>query len=982
MAYFDESRFRSQVDSALTKVATVLANTRKPTYAADVPHKYDDKFGLAEFLTNSGVAAELTVLELLGLSADGLQTILKWAQKRSVTLRLRAEERCEFIREEKKKVESNTEYVTEVKSSIFGKAKITDKTYTTVVEQYWKFDFEYELFAFRGSKATSEEDRVVLQARKGQIELKTVNGSKDSPPRSKVSVQPSIDVNITWLLQQLEPDSSKLKFTVDRNAKTCRTPRRNPEVEAALGWFFSFRSWCSSVNSYFRHTLFPAATSYAEEKATEIDNVSGSDVFVPVLPLFEEGVFQAPPDSAKSPRGDRKDKDKASKSSSSTALTVPGGALVLASGALSATTALTAVLPASDVAKFLQEQKRHLLEKISDFERIFPTSAKLITNKEATILLVVTHSERITDYFESGIDYLEFMLRKQLIAAIGKEVGPVDFANYMRFHQRKLYRLDFEPRPFSHAIRRPDHAPEGTVSIEQKAADGTMAEPVFTTCRHIPAAQATPMRFPISAAADVVFGGDRFLHAMILHEFEGVSGAQLSLYARARQFSSFILVVGRIGGPDLFEPKAAIIIQNKDELEIPLMLETIPTPKEFRDAIESLSPEQQRFCKAYRAMQLESTLFGLCILQIKPQLEKLLNLTYGSLTKEIRLTQDLMELFMKYQVPSDLLSFGGKPNVDAPGRIAEVKKHVKNMYAMVDESKKAAIEEARKVARYQAAENDRLLQSSLSSSGLMLDMADGGGYGGAIGGGGMSAQRDGGRSARGGAVKNEKRKKAKASAPLSKRADAGPVGSAAIAPTPPSEAPSSSSSSSTGTQATTQPHTNKDVAVVAEDEEIVAEDFTQIPTELDAKFEALDEDSALRPTIINLGHSWTKKHYESLLASQSTTYMSTTEQGEARDKAYDLLDALTRSGVLGFDAAELHVLIAATHCFDKSVIDTVIQDNVNPIEKVERSSLIVATTIHQKEATLLIKSDQTDRVRTYSPMLFAPAAVAAVEAPK
>ena len=34
------------------------------------------------------------------------------------------------------------------------------------------------------------------------------------------------------------------------------------------------------------------------------------------------------------------------------------------------------------------------------------------------------------------------------------------------------------------------------------------------------------------------------------------------------------------------------------------MLETIPTAKEFKDAISSLSPEQQRFCKAFRGMQL------------------------------------------------------------------------------------------------------------------------------------------------------------------------------------------------------------------------------------------------------------------------------------------------------------------------------------------------------------------------------------------
>lgn len=39
-----------------------------------------------------------------------------------------------------------------------------------------------------------------------------------------------------------------------------------------------------------------------------------------------------------------------------------------------------------------------------------------------------------------------------------------------------------------------------------------------------------------------------------------------------------------------------------------------------------LLPSLQRFAKAYRSMQLESTLFGVVILQIKPQLEKLLRL--------------------------------------------------------------------------------------------------------------------------------------------------------------------------------------------------------------------------------------------------------------------------------------------------------------------------------------------------------------------
>ena len=60
----------------------------------------------------------------------------------------------------------------------------------------------------------------------------------------------------------------------------------------------------------------------------------------------------------------------------------------------------------------------------------------------------------------------------------------------------------------------------------------------------------------------------------------------------------------------------------------------------------SLSPSQQRFAKAFRGMQLESSLFGVLVLQIKPQLETLLKLEPEALTKEIALTQSLMDLFV------------------------------------------------------------------------------------------------------------------------------------------------------------------------------------------------------------------------------------------------------------------------------------------------------------------------------------------------
>ena len=52
------------------------------------------------------------------------------------------------------------------------------------------------------------------------------------------------------------------------------------------------------------------------------------------------------------------------------------------------------------------------------------------------------------------------------------------------------------------------------------------------------------------------------------------------------------------------------------------------------------------------------------MIQIKPQLERVLNLPDDSLTKEIKLTQELMQLFIKYQIPSDLLSFDDAETFD------------------------------------------------------------------------------------------------------------------------------------------------------------------------------------------------------------------------------------------------------------------------------------------------------------------------------
>ena len=87
-----------------------------------------------------------------------------------------------------------------------------------------------------------------------------------------------------------------------------------------------------------------------------------------------------------------------------------------------------------------------------------------------------------------------------------------------------------------------------------------------------------------------------------------------------------------------------MIIKDKDDLKIPLMLESMPSAKEFQDAVSSLSPEQQRFCRAYRSKQLASSVFAICTIEVKAMMEKVLNVDKGSLTKELSLTKSLMDL--------------------------------------------------------------------------------------------------------------------------------------------------------------------------------------------------------------------------------------------------------------------------------------------------------------------------------------------------
>jgi hypothetical protein len=154
-------------------------------------------------------------------------------------------------------------------------------------------------------------------------------------------------------------------------------------------------------------------------------------------------------------------------------------------------------------------------------------------------------------------------------------------------------------------------------------------------------------------------------------------------------------------------------------------------------------------------------------------------------------------------------------------------------------------------------------------------------------------------------------------------------------------------------------------------DEEAAIDYTQVPSKMDAKFDKLDEEGAVRPTKVMLGEVWRKKFQKALLAKPTETSLGKDALRTEKNKAFDLLDALSKSGALPLGNCQLHVLIVVTHCFDRALMETVTRDNVNPIEKVERTQLIIASVVHQQEdVTPLIRDNQLARVKEFNGNLF------------
>ena len=579
------------MEETLREIRDILDKERNVQLAELQEHKYVDKFSLVEQQTHAMWSTLGYVLKRLGLETLDAS--------RGLNLYFEGKSGCTFEKEMEVEEVATTSKETEISNN--GETTKTTQNARMIKTFHWNVTASYQVYACVGD---CEQGKMDLKQRS----MSTTVISKAKTPPVKLSRESfEKKVNLTWWAEQFSENA--YGFSIDRSHHSCKTPRRNKDVEDVLEFHETIRNWCQTVGRF-------------------LDSIS-------ILPHDGElrmtsridGIFDYRPPPSLVPVLDN-----------------------------------STVLSTDSMEQLLKLERAAFEKELSKFEEDFPPGSPhaLLSFEEVTLNGLMGYLKKSVGHYEQSIDYVENMLRMQLISAIGRRIQPEDFDQYMRFHSRKIFADEFAPAPFSYAIRRPNQYPVGIVSIEE-----TKGEPVQTFSRRISSKTEPPILIPIDSATTLEMTGDRVLSGWVRYKFSSqysrATGSS-TLAARARQFSSYVLLIGTMTAPNTFDPKNAIILQNKDEVLITLLAEVLPSAKDFKDSIASLSPEQQEFAKAFRSMQLESSVFAFCLVQLKPQLERLLNIPENSLAKEIKLTEDLMSLFIDYQIPSDLLSYDGAGN--------------------------------------------------------------------------------------------------------------------------------------------------------------------------------------------------------------------------------------------------------------------------------------------------------------------------------
>ena len=186
------------------------------------------------------------------------------------------------------------------------------------------------------------------------------------------------------------------------------------------------------------------------------------------------------------------------------------------------------------------------------------------------------------------------------------------------------------------------------------------------------------------------------------------------LLCQSSNLGCYVILLGKIFGRDRLDVTHGMVVSGRELLHIPLEMSGLPSPKEFKDNVGSLSDKQREFASAYRSLQLSGTLFGVCVIQVKPHLEELLGLSVSSLAKEIELTNEILSLFLEFGISSDMMRVDEREREDGEvgcerkrELVQMVAKNVGRVTEMINREREEILERQRRIEEARRREEER-----------------------------------------------------------------------------------------------------------------------------------------------------------------------------------------------------------------------------------------------------------------------------------
>merc|ERR1712167_76353 len=402
--------------------------------------------------------------------------------------------------------------------------------------------------------------------------------------------------------------------------------------------------------------------------------------------------------------------------------------------------------------------------------------------------------------------------------------------------------------------------------------------------------------------------------------------------------------MGTEGG--LLLPKAAIVLKDGDSLQSVLDLEEIPTKRAFKKAVKSLSLEQERFASAMRAMKLSNTLFTVAIVQVLPQVEKILNLPRGSLNKNLEIGENIMTLLTEYNISPDLLSVDENElsknnaillNVAKMKNVVQKAKEQEIARAKLEaEKRRHEVEKKQEIARAKLElearrEEERLLGLLERLNDTRCDTVEDFNCDEDDECGVCDSSDCDDDADEFACMKNIVLEEAEEGEIVDEEEEF-------------SEGDQNPSEDSVQDVSESKDSTDyiRDASNLRTS--LPERNFLVLPETFETLYEQRGQDDCVSQTIISMREG-NKNVVDKFGSKRAVSSMQA---------AFDLLDIITRSGSLAIEDTSVHVVLASTHLFGQSLMNTLVRENENPIVRAEMTSIIAAEIVYEKATLALL----------------------------